>query len=122
MHVGLSTPFYNNMSVAWALQTPVNINMHEEAIRMERSCLVVVQHKHSIGKLSSWPESSSGQCLKVRCKMSTLKPAAENSLCQLSSLSKSSDVSVLFFCFSWSFFFSAGHLSNLSFHDLLFHR
>ena len=55
MHVGLSTPFYNNMFVAWALQTPVNINMHDEAIRMERSCLVVVQHKHSIGKLSSWP-------------------------------------------------------------------
>ena len=48
MLVGLSTPFYNNMFVAWALQTPVNINMHEEAIRMERSCLVVVQHKHSI--------------------------------------------------------------------------
>ena len=55
MHVGLSNPFYNNMFVAWALQTPVNINMHDEAIRMERSCLVVVQHKHSIGKLSSWP-------------------------------------------------------------------
>ena len=53
--------------------------------------------------------------------MSTLKLAAENSLCQLSSLSKSSDVSVLFSCFSRRFF-SAGHLSNLSFHDLLFHR
>ena len=47
MHVGLF--------VTSALQTPVNINMHEEAIRMERSCLVVVQHKHSIRKLSSWP-------------------------------------------------------------------
>ena len=56
MHVGLSTPFYNDMFVAWALQTPVNINMHDEAIRMERSCLVVVQHKqYSIGKLSSRP-------------------------------------------------------------------
>ena len=55
MHVGLSTPFYNNMFVAWVLLTPVNINVHYEAIRMERSSLVVVQHKHSIGKLSSWP-------------------------------------------------------------------
>ena len=36
--------------------------------------------------------------------MSTLKPAAENSLCQLSSLSKSSDVSVLLSCFSRRFF------------------
>ena len=55
MYVGLSIPFYNNtgMFVAWALQTPVTINMHDEAIRMERSCLVVVQHKHSIGKVSS---------------------------------------------------------------------
>ena len=70
---------------------------------MEWSCLVVVQHR-SIGKLSSRPGISSGQCLKVRCKMSTLKPAAENSLCQLSSLSKSSDVSVLFSCFSRRFF------------------
>ena len=91
---------------------------------MERSCLVVVQHKHSIRKLSSWHGVFEWTVLilKVRCKMSTLKPAAENSLCQLSSLSKSSDVSVLFCCFSWRFFFSAGHLSNLSFHDLLFHR
>ena len=48
MHVGFSTPFYNDIFVAWALQTPANINMHDEAIRMERSCLVVVQHKHSI--------------------------------------------------------------------------
>ena len=36
--------------------------------------------------------------------MSTLKPVAENSLCQLFSLSKSSDVSVLFSCFSRRFF------------------
>ena len=55
MHVALSTPFYNNTFVAWALQTPVTINMPEETIRMERSYLVVVQHKHSIEKLSSWP-------------------------------------------------------------------
>ena len=54
MHVGMSR-FYNNMFEAWALQTPVTINMHDEAIRMERPCLVVVQHKHSIGKVSSWP-------------------------------------------------------------------
>ena len=55
MHVGSSSPFYNNMLVAWALQTPSNINMHDEAIRMEGSCLMVVQDKRSIGKLSSWP-------------------------------------------------------------------
>ena len=36
--------------------------------------------------------------------MSTLKPAAENSLCRLSSLSKSSDVSVFFSCFTRRFF------------------
>ena len=48
-------------------------------------------------------KSSRGQCLEVRCKISTLKPAAESSLCQLSSWSKSSDFSALSYCFSWSF-------------------
>ena len=27
MHVGLSTPIYNNVFVAWVLQTPVTINI-----------------------------------------------------------------------------------------------
>ena len=66
------------MFVAWALQTPVNIYMHDEAIRMERSCLVVVQHKHSIGKLNSWPGVFEWTVLESEIKMSIQKPAAEN--------------------------------------------
>lgn len=39
----------------------------------------------------------------MRCKISTLKPAAESSLCQISSRSRSSDFSALCCCFSCSF-------------------
>ena len=68
------------------------------------NCLSFINTSIRSGNLVVGPESSNGQCLKVRCKMSTLKPAAENSFCQLSSLSKSSDISVLFSCFSKIFF------------------
>ena len=56
----------------------------------------------------------------VKCLMSTLKLAAETSLCQISSWFKPSDYLAAFRCFSWSFL--RCQYWSFTFRDILFHR
>ena len=118
------------MFVDWAFSANSSHHYHGRLNeRMEQSCLVIeilfirqLQHKHTIRKLSSWREVFKCTRLQfdVRCKMSTLKPGTERSLCKFR-VDPSLHIIWLHYAASPEGFFPAYH-SGLTFLDLTFYR
>ena len=117
---GLSIPICKVTAIyvcrVWhALQTLVTNNTDDQPNRMKGpvwwSFFCLSESYNTSTRSGNWVAASRsskyGQGFTskwdVKCLMSTLKLAAETSLCQISSWSKPSDYLTLFRCFFWSF-------------------